>query len=79
MNQCFVIATNSANDDMAKSSGIISPFGVEYRDDSKEVLSKELDLKELQDHCREYLAGYKLPRELVLTTFKRTPNGKTNK
>ena len=57
MNQCFVIASDSANDDMAKSSGIISPFGDEYRDDSKEVLSKELDLKEIKKMRRYMQVG----------------------
>ena len=57
MNQCFVIATNSANDDMAKSSAIISPFGDEYRDDSKEVLIKELDLNEIKKMRRYMKVG----------------------
>ena len=57
MNQCFVIASDSANDDMAKSSGIISPFGDEYRDDSKEVLSKELNLKEIKKMRRYMQVG----------------------
>ncbi|MEA3498503.1 MAG: carbon-nitrogen hydrolase family protein [Campylobacterota bacterium] len=57
MNQCFVIASDSANDDMAKSSGIISPFGDEYRDDSKEVLTKELDLKEIKKMRRYMQVG----------------------
>ena len=46
-NQCFVIASDSANDDMAKGSGIISPFGVEYRDDKKEFISRLVDLEEI--------------------------------
>ena len=57
MNQCFVIATNSANDDMAKSSGIISPFGDEYRDDLKEVLKKELHLNEIKKMRRYMQVG----------------------
>ncbi len=57
MNQCFVIASNSANADMAKSSGIITPFGDEYRDDSKEVISKELDLKEIKKMRRYMKVG----------------------
>lgn len=46
-NQCFVIACDSANDDMAKGSGIISPFGEEVRDDRKEYISKLVDLEEI--------------------------------
>jgi len=34
INQAFVIASDSANSDMASSSGIITPFGEEFRDDS---------------------------------------------
>ena len=55
MNQCFVIASDSANDDMAKSSGIITPFGDEYRDDSKSVLTKEIDLSEIKK-MRRYMS-----------------------
>jgi 3-oxocholest-4-en-26-oate---CoA ligase len=37
----------------------------------------EPSLEELQTHCREKLAGYKLPRQLVLTDeIPRTPVGK---
>jgi acyl-CoA synthetase (AMP-forming)/AMP-acid ligase II len=37
----------------------------------------EPSLEELQTHCREKLAGYKLPRQLVLTdVIPRTPVGK---
>jgi len=57
MNQCFVIASDSANDDMAKSSGIITPFGEEYRDDSKEVLSKIIDLKDIKKFRRYMQVG----------------------
>lgn len=46
-NQCFVIASGSANDDMAKGSAIISPFGEEYRDDKKELISRLVDLQEI--------------------------------
>jgi acyl-CoA synthetase (AMP-forming)/AMP-acid ligase II len=34
-------------------------------------------LSELQDHCRDQIAGYKIPRELVLVAeVPRLPNGK---
>lgn len=37
-----------------------------------------LTLREAQDHCRPHLAGYKLPRRLVIsdTALPRTPSGK---
>jgi predicted amidohydrolase len=57
MNKCFVLCTNSANDDMAQSSGIITPFGHEYRDDSLEVLSKKIDLLEIKKMRRYMQVG----------------------
>ena len=37
----------------------------------------EIDLATLQDHCRDQLAGYKVPRELVIVDeVQRNPNGK---
>ena len=53
-NQCFVIASNSANCEMAKSSAIITPFGKVYLDDTKELLSEDIDLKEILK-MRRYL------------------------
>ena len=37
---------------------------------------RALSLKSVQDHCRQFIAGYKIPRGLVLTSFKLTDNGK---
>ncbi len=42
-NQCYVIASNSANDDMASSSSVINPFGEYIIDDTKEVLTTKFD------------------------------------
>lgn len=36
----------------------------------------ELTLAALQDVCRQHIAGYKVPRELVIAEFRKTPNGK---
>jgi len=33
-----------------------------------------MTLEQLQSHCREHIAGYKVPRELWVTELKRTPN-----
>jgi len=41
INQCYVVVSDSANDDMAKSSGIINPFGEEQRDDTKESITQK--------------------------------------
>ena len=54
MHQCFLIASNSANDDMAKSSAIISPFGKPYRDDRKTFLNQQVDLNEIKK-MRRYM------------------------
>jgi predicted amidohydrolase len=53
-NQCYVIASNSSNESMASSSGIINPFGLEIRDDTKELISMEFDKKEIKK-MRRYL------------------------
>jgi len=48
MNQCFVVVSNSADDDMASSSAIISPWGDVVMDDSAELIEKEILLKEVK-------------------------------
>ncbi len=53
-NQCFVLISDSANDEMAKSSGIITPFGNTFRDDEKEFLMQAIDLGEIKK-MRRYL------------------------
>jgi predicted amidohydrolase len=53
-NQCFVIASDSASKDMAKGSGIISPFGEALRDDRKTKIEAPIDLREIKK-MRRYL------------------------
>ena len=53
-NQCFVIAANSANEGMAKSSAIISPFGDITQDDTQTILSDSIDLTQIH-HMRQHL------------------------
>lgn len=48
MNQTFVIVSNSADDDMASSSAIISPWGEVTMDDGVEAIEKLIQLKELK-------------------------------
>jgi predicted amidohydrolase len=48
MNQSFVCLCNSANDDMAKSSAIISPWCDVVMDDEKELIEATIDLKEVK-------------------------------
>lgn len=53
-NQAYVIASNSADKSMAKGSGIITPFGEEFRDERKQIITQELNLKEIQK-MRKYI------------------------
>ena len=54
LNQAFVIVADSANEDMAKSSGIITPFGEEFRNDNGNYISHSADLKEIKK-MRRYM------------------------
>ncbi|PKN15518.1 MAG: carbon-nitrogen hydrolase family protein [Deltaproteobacteria bacterium HGW-Deltaproteobacteria-24] len=58
-NQCFVIASNCANDDCAKSSAVITPFGETLLDDNQEILFQSIDLKEIQKMRRYLPVGIK--------------------
>jgi len=48
MNQSFVVVCNSANEDMAKSSAIISPWGEVVMDDTKTVITHSINLTEVK-------------------------------
>ena len=48
VSQCFVIACNSADENMAKGSAIINPFGIIKKDDSKEIIKDFFDLNEIK-------------------------------
>jgi predicted amidohydrolase len=54
VNQCFVIAANSADSNMAKGSAIISPFGNITKDDDKEIIIEKIDLDEI-NKVRKYI------------------------
>lgn len=54
INQCFVVASNSADDNMAKGSAIISPFGNVIRDDYSEVVKQFVDVDEIKK-VRKYI------------------------
>mgnify|MGYP005986130561 CR=1 FL=1 len=54
INQCFVIAANSADSNMAKGSAIISPFGNVNKDDNKEIIIENIDLDEISK-VRKYI------------------------
>jgi predicted amidohydrolase len=59
INQAFVIVSDSSNDNMASSSGIITPFGEELRDDAKEYLSYKANLSEIKKMRRYMDIGLK--------------------
>ena len=53
-NQAFVIGANSSDESMASSSCIISPFGDEYRDDTKNIIQNEANFNDIKK-MRKYL------------------------
>ena len=48
VSQCFVIACNSADENMAKGSAIINPFGIVKKDDENEIIEDFFDLNEIK-------------------------------
>ena len=48
MNQSFVVVSNSADEDMASSSAIISPWGEVVSNDKLEVIEQKIELKEIR-------------------------------
>ncbi len=53
-NQCFVIISNSSDEDMASNSCIIDPFGVIVEDDNLDLLSVPYD-KKIVKTMRRYI------------------------
>lgn len=53
-NQCYVLTANGADANMAKGSGIITPWGDEHRDDSKEKIEHTMKLSEIKK-IRKYI------------------------
>lgn len=54
MNQCYVIASDAANEDTSAMSGIINPFGHEVRNNGIESLTSHYEERTLQS-MRRYL------------------------
>jgi len=54
MNQCYVIVSNSSDEDMASSSSIISPTGEVTMDESVEVVEGNIDFREIKK-MRRYI------------------------
>ncbi len=59
LQQAFVIVANSSQEDMASSSGIITPFGETYRDDQVVVIRRLVDLGEIKKMRRYMDIGLK--------------------
>ena len=47
-NQSFVVLSDGANNDIAKSSGIISPWQKEIRNDDSNIITANIDLKDIK-------------------------------
>ena len=58
-NQCYVVASDSSNKNMAKSSAIISPFGDVTMDDTKKVISTIYNTKQIKKMRRYINTGIK--------------------
>lgn len=54
VNQSFVVASDGANDTMAKGSAVITPYGMVYKNDKKESISAQVDLHETSK-MRKYI------------------------
>lgn len=59
LNQCFVVVSDSGNDDMAKNSAIITPFGKVYKNNKKEIIKHNINLKEIKLMRRYMNVGIK--------------------
>ena len=58
-NQCYVIASDSSNKNMAKSSAIITPFGKVTKNDNSKIISSIYDKKEIKKMRRYLNVGIK--------------------
>ena len=54
MNQCYVVLSNSADEEMAKGSSIISPSGKVVINDAKETVEGVIDFREIKK-MRRYI------------------------
>jgi predicted amidohydrolase len=48
MNQCYVVASDSKNEECTAQSGIINPQGEAIRNEDQEILFLEYSKKEIQ-------------------------------
>lgn len=59
MNQCYVIASDSANADTSAMSGIITPFGGEIRNSGSELLTSHYESRTVESMRRYLNVGIK--------------------
>ncbi len=52
--QAFVLTSDGANDNMARGSAVISPFGIVTKDDEKDIIFLDADLSEIKK-VRRYI------------------------
>jgi len=55
MNQCYVVLSNSADEDMASSSSIISPMGSYVLEDNLDAIEGTIDFREIKK-IRRYIS-----------------------
>ncbi len=53
-NQAYVLCANSCDETMARSSGIVTPFGEAYRNDQSSLITQTFDTREIKK-MRRYL------------------------
>ena len=57
MNQCYVIASDSSNEDFTGQSGVINPFGIEIRNGDDEIATMPYEDKEIKAMRRYMQVG----------------------
>jgi predicted amidohydrolase len=59
MNQCYVIASDASNEETSGMSGIITPFGVEIRNNGSEILTSHYESRTVESMRRYLNVGIK--------------------
>ena len=59
MNQCYVVASDSQNAICTRASGIITPFGKEFRNEGEAILKLDFDSQEIKKMRRYMDVGIK--------------------
>lgn len=54
VNQAYLIASNSSNDNMASSSAVIDPFGLVNKDDNKKIITMDFEEQTIKK-VRKYI------------------------